>query len=100
MRASRRRWAAAGAAVSLWWSGCQHDHLVPPPVSLPPAPPPVCHPLPACGAKLGEPVAPRAEAEPQAIDLATALKLADAQNPSVAFARERVREALAQVDRA
>src|SRR5262245_10964740 len=38
--------------------------------------------------------------QPQPIDLATALQLADGQNPDIAFARERIREALAQQDRA
>lgn len=36
------------------------------------------------------------EVETYQIDLATALRLADAQNPQVAFARERVQQALAQ----
>src|SRR5262249_36239281 len=37
---------------------------------------------------------------PQPIDLPTALRLADDQNPEIAFARERIREALAQQNRA
>ncbi len=38
--------------------------------------------------------------DPQPIDLPTALRLGDAQNPQIAVARERIREALARQDRA
>ena len=37
--------------------------------------------------------------EPQPIDLPTALQLADGQNPEIAFARERIREATVAVAR-
>ncbi len=39
-------------------------------------------------------------ARPYPISLETALQLADGQNPQVAFARERIREAFAQLERA
>lgn len=50
-----------------------------------------------------QPSAPPPAAAPQTsypIDLTTALRLADANNPTVAVARARVREATAQLDRA
>src|SRR5262245_30523185 len=101
---TRRRWLflsrtallLGGAALS----GCHH--LEPPPVVVPPPPPVVCS-APVCDhaapPRLSE-FADTAAAEPQPIDLPTALRLANVQNPEIALARERIREALAVQDRA
>jgi outer membrane protein TolC len=70
--------------------------LAPPPVEIPPAPPIVCEPLPPVPAAHPEPI----DNTPQLIDLPTALRLADGKNPNIALARERIREALAQQERA
>lgn len=102
---THRRWFAfsrpalllGGAALA----GCHH--LEPPPVAFPPPPPVVCPSLCAPdGATSPDETSlfPASEHEPRPIDLPTALRLADVQNPEIAVARERIREALAQVDRA
>lgn len=97
---SRTALLAGGAALA----GCHH--LKAPAVPYPPAPPLVCPQFcapsgdgadPASG---GEDNPTAASAEPQPIDLPTALRLANVQNPEIALARERVREALAVQDRA
>lgn len=85
-------------------AGCHHC-LQPDPVIYPPPPPLVCPEFPP-----GDPVPqPKGEdkgdplwgqTKPQPIDLPAALRLADAQNPEVALARERIREALAKQDQA
>jgi outer membrane protein TolC len=53
-------------------------------------------PAPAAVKRAVEPPPPRPAELP--IDLPTALRLADATNPQVAFAREQIRQALARVD--
>lgn len=74
--------------------GCHPQCLQPPPVAYPSPPPLVCPaPLTACKPAAAEP------AGPQPIDLPTALRLADSQNPEIAVARERIREALAVQER-
>lgn len=84
----------ATVAAGLALQGCHS--LPPPPVAFPPPPPLVC-PVPA---PVGGVCAESAVDEPQPIDLATALRLANVQNPEIAVARERIREALAVQDRA
>lgn len=91
---------AGGAAVA----GCHHIEA--PAVPYPPPPSLVCPPL--CdsldGGGLDDQASPYevapAVGEPQFIDLPTALRLANVQNPEIALARERIREALAIQDRA
>ncbi len=107
-----RRWSLQSVpglfAVYSLLPGCHHG-LQPGPVVYPPAPPLVCpcrpHDEGAPAADSPE-SAPPTEQEPasaapmdlQPIDLPTALRLADAQNPEIAVARERIREALARQD--
>lgn len=93
--------------VSGLFSGCHH-RLQPPPVAYPPPPPLVCPKLlPPCeqiaqgDSTDGLPSAENQSAAPwptetQPIDLLTALRLADAQNPEIAVARERIRVAFAR----
>jgi outer membrane protein TolC len=60
-----------------------------------------CPPLPAAttvAADLPPRSRPAAQEELAAIDFAAALRLADAQNPEIALARERIQEALARQD--
>lgn len=90
---------AGGAAVA----GCHHMEA--PAVPYPPPPLLVCPPL--CSAVADEGTGPvslyetaSTTGEPQPIDLPTALRLANVQNPEIALARERIREALAIQDRA
>src|SRR5262245_36618743 len=89
------------AAMPLAASGCHYSCLQPD-APIYPAPP-----ANACEANHieGDPLAvvdPKAQLPSRAelIDLPTALRLADAQNPEIAIARERIQEALAQQDRA
>src|SRR6266545_1247057 len=86
-RALRSLLALATGAVL---AGCHHN-LEPEPVVFPPVPEHFCPQLPA--EKNQAPAA--TPPEPQPIDLTTALRLTDAQNPEIALARERVREAMA-----
>src|SRR5262245_26370978 len=80
-------------------SGC-HQHLTPPPVSCRRPPEESC-PENGCDASTSRPQAPADwPAEPQLIDLPSALQLADRQNPEIAVARERINEALAVERRA
>src|SRR5262245_34461186 len=79
------------ATVSL--PGCHHGWLAPPPVVIPSPPPDICTPLPESRKEAKAPEAP------QLIDLPTALRLANVNNPTIAFARERIREALAKQER-
>ncbi len=67
--------------------------LLPPPAekAAPPAPPLPAPQIPAVTD--GQP-------QPFLIDLPTALRLTDAQNPQIQFARERIREAEARLERA
>src|SRR5262249_3510893 len=74
--------------------GCHHGWLAPPPVVIPSPPPDICTPLPESRKEAKAPEAP------QLIDLPTALRLANVNNPTIAFARERIREALAKQERA
>jgi outer membrane protein TolC len=62
-------------------------------------------PAPAIGANAGElpppsPLPGAAEHEPYLIDLPTALRLANGDNPQIQFARERIRAAQARFDQA
>jgi outer membrane protein TolC len=83
-----------GVAAGSFLGGC-HPFLPPEP-HYPPPPPVVCPPpLQVCASES----APEQPA-PQPIDLVTALRLADGQNPEIAVARERIREAFAQQNRA
>ncbi len=83
-------------------AGCHHA-LPPEPVAYPPPAAHLCPPVPCTPVEEQAPDARAAQAwplDPRPIDLPTALKLADAQNPQIAVARERIREALARQDRA
>jgi outer membrane protein TolC len=76
--------------------------LEPGPIPYPPAPAVVCPPPPKASpgsTKPGSATEALAGAD-QPIDLLSALRLADAQNPEIAVARERIREALAQQEQA
>lgn len=66
----------------------------------PPAPQPAPDPRPVSGGALPTPQ-PAVEADPEVsyIDLATALRLADSVNPTIAIARERTRQAYARLQR-
>src|SRR5262245_43623105 len=97
--------AALSAAVVL--SGCHHHQ--PPGVIFPPPPPVICPSLCAPAGAAADLISgsqakapPESDtplADPEPIDLPTALRLANVQNPDIAVARERIREALAQQDR-
>ncbi len=83
--------------------GC-FPHVLPPPEVHYPAPPPLaCVPMPESSCAAPTPpdgAAAPGEGEVLPIDLPTALRLADSQNPEIAVARERIREAFAQQQRA
>jgi outer membrane protein TolC len=104
-----RRLLWVGVTATGCLSGCLP--LCPPRVDYPPPPPLHCPALAPCeqpDADSPKPaVSPSGAAEclllpanPELIDLPTALQLADRQNPEIAVARERIREALAIQDRA
>jgi outer membrane protein TolC len=78
--------------------GCHHYLAVDP--VLYPAVPQIQCPAAKPPVSPGATANPVPAAEPQPLDLPTALRLADAQNPEIALARERIREALAVQDRA
>lgn len=87
------RGALLSAAAQAALAGCHFQCLQPPPVVVPPPPPLHCPTPVPCPA---EPPPPEAiQHGPQPIDLPTALKLADRQNPQIAVARERIRQAMA-----
>ncbi|MBL8792417.1 MAG: TolC family protein [Planctomycetia bacterium] len=95
--APRHYWLSAAAAGCL--TGCLP--LCPPRPEYPP--PPAVHCPAPCERPVEEAFDPDAAllpARPELIDLPTALQLADRQNPQIAVARERIREALAVQDRA
>lgn len=83
--------------------GC-HRGLHPGPVSYPSPSAVVCPPVTLTGAvgpageKAGKEVGPAWPVEAQPIDLPTALRLANVQNPDIAVARERIREAQSRQD--
>ncbi len=92
--------------VGVLLSGCRH-RLQPPPAAFPPPPPLACPQFASAaetdtGASTDSdpPGANKSIAawptESQPIDLPTALRLADAQNPEIAVARERIRVAFAR----
>lgn len=93
----RRAWftrsVSAGVALLLGASAA---------LAQPPAGPAAPAPRPAEPTPAAEPSRPYAAAQPTTypIDLPTALRLADADNPTANVARARVREALANLDRA
>src|SRR5262245_17149410 len=107
VRCLRPRWrtCAAGLALQVLFAGCHHG-LDPGPVELPPAPLLVCPP-PLSATHSSDCPAPApadsrdpvALPEPELIDLPTALRLANSQNPQIAVARERIREAFAMLER-
>ena len=102
MKRTRRlsSWLVGAGALGLF-AGC--EHLQPAPPVYPPPPPLVCPASPACAAapeSTPDAAAPAWPLETQLIDLPSALRLADGQNPEIAVARERISEALAQQERA
>jgi len=98
----------SAAAAALLIGGCLP--LCAPRVEYPAPPPLVCPSDSACAAAAASPACaddpdaalavPAFPGKPELIDLPTALQLTDRQNPQIAVARERIREALAVQDRA
>src|SRR5262245_57747325 len=101
-----RRWRrlllrvlTVSVAVPWFFSGCK-PFIHPEPPAFPPAPPVDCPPVRVYSAESTPETPAQSHQSFQPIDLVTALRLADSQNPEIAVARERIREALAIQDRA
>lgn len=84
-----RKWTALVAAA--FFAGCHNCEPHHPRAVYPSPPPTMCPPIP-CGGEVTQTDWPP---KPQLVDLPSALQLANAQNPEIAMARERINEALA-----